>query len=235
MKKVILYVKSWFDIVELSKYRNLIISSLTVCFFTLAFRYHRVSVILHPYPISNRLMAALVAYGGLCFLIPLATIPFLRSEERRLGLRLGNVRRWSFDLLVAYSVILALILIFARGPDFMRTYPLYKPAIKNWTLFVKFELAMMVYMFGWEFLFRGYYLFAIKKETGVAVAIVIQMLPFAFLHIGKPELEVYGSVLAGIALGMLAIRANSFLPCAILHFLASFTMDIVSIISHRIG
>ncbi len=227
-----MYIKSWFDILEIRRYRNLLISSLVICFFTLAFRYHSASSFLFPSLIENRLFAALAGFGIMCFLIPLASAPILGDAEH-FGFRVGNIKKWASDLLFSYFIILALILIFARGPAFMRTYPLYKPACQSLALFLKFELAMMIYMFGWEFLFRGYYLFSIKKEVSATAAIIIQMLPFAFLHIGKPELEAYGSVLAGIALGILAIRANSFLPCAILHFSASLTMDIVAIILHR--
>ncbi len=232
MTELVQYLKSWFEFFEFARYRNLLITSITICLFAIAFRYHGACSLLYPHIIGNRLFAALTGFGLMCFAIPLLTIPILKSSDM-FGLRIGNARRWLVDLLIAYLIILALILIFARGPAFMKMYPLYKPAGQNLSLFVKFELSMLVYMFGWEFLFRGYYLFAIKKEIPITAAIIIQMIPFAFLHIGKPELEAYSSVLAGIILGILAIRANSFVPCAILHFLASFTMDVVAIISQH--
>ena len=230
MAKIKKYIKGWTELFEIAKFRNLVISSITVCLFTIALRYNNVAKLLYPHLIHNRLFSALIGYGVMCFAIPIMTAPFMNKTER-FGLRIGNIKNWIIDLIVSYIIILVLILIFARGPAFMRTYPLYKPAAHDILLFVQFELSMLVYMFGWEFLFRGYYLFSIKNEIPVTAAVIVQMIPFAFLHIGKPELEAYGSVLAGIVLGIFAIRANSFLPCAILHFLASFTMDIVAILS----
>ena len=45
----------------------------------------------------------------------------------------------------------------------------------------------------------------------------------------------FGSILAGIYLGVLALRANSMLPCAILHFAAACTMDVYATVLRTIA
>ena len=72
------------------------------------------------------------------------------------------------------------------------------------------------------------------KLTGRPLAVIVQCLPFALLHVGKPELESIGSILAGLYLGVLALRANSMLPCAILHIAAALTMDLLATLN-RMG
>jgi membrane protease YdiL (CAAX protease family) len=224
------YFASWLTrIGEFSQCRDTTLAVLVVCFLTLLTRFHSLGRMLLPdgygryyYP------ATYLSTGLLLLLVPLLTAPFLRPSER-FGFRLGNARTWLIDIGIAYGLLVALIFIFGRNEDFLRTYPLFKPSPYTWTLFLLWETCQFAYMFGWEFIFRGYLLFTAKKEVGVVPAILLQMLPFAYMHIGKPELEIYGSIFAGLFLGMIAIRARSFIPGAILHFAVALTMDLFAI------
>lgn len=47
------------------------------------------------------------------------------------------------------------------------------------------------------------------------------------MHTGKPAPEVWGSILAGIVLGLVALRGRSFIPAAILHFAVAATLDLL--------
>lgn len=58
---------------------------------------------------------------------------------------------------------------------------------------------------------------------------MIQALLFGIMHIGKPLQEVFGSFIAGIILGVLALRSRSFLPCFWLHWARSATFDLLVI------
>ena len=49
------------------------------------------------------------------------------------------------------------------------------------------------------------------------------------MHAGKPFAEGMGSVVAGIALGLFALRVRSFWYCWLLHALIAFTMDLLAI------
>ena len=72
-------------------------------------------------------------------------------------------------------------------------------------------------------------LFGLEKKLG-RVSVLIQAIPFAIMHYRKPQLEAYGSIFAGIFLGIIGLRARSFLPCAILHFLVALTADVIGIL-----
>jgi membrane protease YdiL (CAAX protease family) len=226
------YFRKWLQqIGEFRKYRNTLIAILTVCLVTLFQRHHHVGNLFSLGRYIGYWLPLNLLFSGLVLLfIPLLTAPLLLPAER-FGVRIGKVRTWIVDVALAWLILVLLILIFGRTPDFLRTYPLFKPPGSQWTwtLFLFYEACQFVYMFGWEFIFRGYLLFSIKKEVGAVPAIILQMLPFAFLHLGKPEMEVYGSVLAGLFLGLIALRANSFFPCAILHFSVALTMDLFAV------
>lgn len=227
------YFSKWLSAVALfGHYRNTTIATLVVCAVTLFNRHHSIAPwILPPTQRHLYIPVTFLGYGILLLLVPALSIPLLRPADR-FGVRIGHVRTWIVDVTIAYLVLLILIFTFGRGASFLMYYPMYKPAAQAWSQFFAYEGTQLIYMLGWEFIFRGYLLFAARKEIGVIPAIILQMLPFAFLHIGKPEPEVYGSVVAGLFLGLIAVRANSFLPCALLHFAVAFTMDLVATL-HR--
>ncbi len=223
------YLGGWLERFKLlATVRNTLICSIVLCMVIFLGYYHKPYLLIWPGLSKYRIPAIQLYQGLLYLLVPLLTIPLLRSPNR-LGLRLGNWRVWIVDIVIAYLVLVVLILIFGRGEAFARTYPQFKPAGRNFGTLLWYHLILLVYMFGWEFLFRGYMLFATEKELGKPAAVILQCLPFAILHAGKPELEAIGSIIAGLYLGLLALRANSMLPCAILHFAVACSMDIFAI------
>lgn len=72
-------------------------------------------------------------------------------------------------------------------------------------------------LFGWEFLFRGFLLFALARVAGPN-AIVLQAIPFAIAHQGKPELETLSTIFGGSAFGWVAWRSRSFLYPFLIHW-----------------
>ncbi len=163
---------------------------------------------------------------------------FPRHTFRDFGFRLGRWVGWR-DTLVFYGFMLLVVLILVLPipipflqkiqQPFLRTYPLFNMASKSLVIFVIWESIQLFHMFGWEFLNRGFLLFGLEDMTG-RWAIVASAIPFALLHIGKPELEAYGSFIAAIALGWVAYRSRSFLPCAFLHWGVAFTSDLFTIL-----
>jgi len=107
---------------------------------------------------------------------------------------------------------MALILYGAgKMPEFRSYY--HRNAI-DWS---ELLLNTALYMFAWEFVFRGYMLFGLEKSIGKS-AIFVQAIPFVLLHLGKPFLETLFCIPGGFILGYVAYRTRSFLPCFIIHF-----------------
>ena len=70
----------------------------------------------------------------------------------------------------------------------------------------------------WEFFFRGFLQFGIKKHYGVAAAILVPAILTVLMHIGKPEGESWGALIGGIYLGLLALRTRSMIYPLIFHW-----------------
>ena len=145
-------------------------------------------------------------------LVPLAAgFLLFRDKPRNYGVRIG---RWK-EAIIIIPVCLAAMAVILYGvgkmPEFRSYYHRY--AI-DWS---RLLLDAALYMFAWEFLFRGYMLFGLEKSVGKS-AIFVQAIPFVLLHFGKPFLEMLACIPGGFVLGYVSYRTRSFLPCFIIHF-----------------
>lgn len=145
-------------------------------------------------------------------LVPLAAgFLLFRDKPWDYGIRIG---RWKEAIIIIPVCLAAMALIlYAVGkmPEFRSYYHRY--AI-DWS---RLLLDAALYMFAWEFLFRGYMLFGLEKSIGKS-AIFVQTIPFVLLHLGKPFLETLACIPGGFVFGYVAYRTKSFLPCFIIHF-----------------
>ncbi|NQT86857.1 CPBP family intramembrane metalloprotease [bacterium] len=150
----------------------------------------------------------------------------LRENPLRLGLGPGNVRTWLPWTALFIAVMGVLILVVSRlDPSFARYYPIYEPARRGGVEFLAWAASYAAYMFAWEYFFRGFLLFGLERRFG-RMAAVIQAVPFALVHVGKPELETYSSIAGGLILGVLALRVRSMWPCFLIHAFIAVWMDV---------
>ena len=155
--------------------------------------------------------------------VPLLVILLIfRESPTRYGFQLGD---WKAGLaLTAVGCVgIALVIPFvARTSDF-QSY--YAPQAHS-TIPLPLDTAMD--LFGWEFLFRGFLLFALYPVCG-PYAILLQAIPFTIAHFGKPELETLSCIFGGSAFGYVAWRTRSFLYPFLIHwFLATITVLLAS-------
>ena len=74
----------------------------------------------------------------------------------------------------------------------------------------------LAYMAAWEFFFRGFLLFGLRK-LGFATANITQTVIFFLMHIGKPAPELYSTLVTGLIFGYLTWRCRSVLPMILIH------------------
>lgn len=131
--------------------------------------------------------------------------------------------------LLFFAAMLPVLLIASRFPPFHNAYPIQQQAAFSWRYFLYFELAYGFYLFCWEFFYRGFLTFGLRRAFGDISAITLQALAFGIMHYGKPTPEFIGSFFGGAILGWLAIRARSFYPGFLLHWAIAFTLDCLAI------
>ncbi|MGQ9732066.1 MAG: CPBP family glutamic-type intramembrane protease [Candidatus Zipacnadales bacterium] len=172
-----------------------------------------------------------VGINLVCLLgLPLLVIRFgFRERAADYGLGLGEWRTWLRQGACYLIVVLPIIAIASRWAAFREYYPMFSLARQKPLLLLPWELAYGAYFFAWEFFFRGYLLQGLAKHFGPA-AIILQNIPFVMMHFGKPEPEVFASVLAGMALGITAYRSRSTIGCWLVHWICAMTMDVLALL-----
>jgi hypothetical protein len=167
------------------------------------------------------------------FILAILVIKFgLKGKLVDYGLTWGE-HRIGFTISGIFVVVmLPVIWFFSATPEFVEKYPHLLSARANWGEFSIYETGMLIYMFSWEFIWRGFMLFGLKEKFGY-YAILIQMIPFVILHNGKPLAETFGAIAGGIALGVLAFRTNSFIYGVITHMGVMFSIDFICTLRFR--
>jgi len=167
------------------------------------------------------------------FILPVfVIIIFIKEKPKNYGLQFGDYKS-GLKISFYFIIIMVIIIWFASSSaSFQSTYPLLQRTKESWGLFLVFEAGLLIYIFAWEFIWRGFMLFGLEEKFGF-YAVLIQMIPFVILHNGKPPIETFGAIIGGIALGILAFRTRSFLYCVIVHMSVMFTIDLFSVLRYR--
>lgn len=154
----------------------------------------------------------------LYFLVPLGIILLLfRDDPRRFGLTLGNWRKGILFSVFGIALMVVVIVLLAQLEEFQQYYSLAIFEHPQAAKVAEFALRQGVYMFSWEFIFRGFVLFGLKERFGY-LAVWIQAIPFAIMHLGKPELETLSTIFGGAAFGYVDLESRSVLPSFVIHW-----------------
>jgi len=166
-------------------------------------------------PIGSSLVINYLVYYAI---LPILTILFiLKKNPLDFGLRLGDYKLWSFY--VAITVIIAVPVLYI-GSLFSSVSQYYTKSFDFYNFFIRMVPLLLVC----EFILRGFILFGLKERFKEA-SIIIQMVPFVLLHIGKPEIEILMCIPMGLWFGYIAYRGKSFWPAFITHAFINFTLS----------
>jgi len=168
--------------------------------------YHRI--------LGDDILSSFVFY----FLIPVGIILLVfRENPRRFGLRLGDWRQGALWTVLGVLLMAVVIVGLVQLDEFRSYYRLgsFQEPLSREVL--EFALRQAIYMFSWEFIFRGFLLFGLKDRFG-SLAIWIQAIPFAIMHLGKPELETLSTIFGGAAFGYIDLKSKSVLPSVVIHW-----------------
>ena len=141
----------------------------------------------------------------------LVVVLVMRDRPSRYGLRLGD---WRAGIAVALAGVLVMtpvvLLLVLRSPGFGAFYAPQAASPLDVVITTALEVVPA------EFFFRGFLLFALLRAIG-PMALVIATLPFAFMHLGKPELETLSTLVGGFLYGWLDWRSGSVLWSGLAH------------------
>ncbi len=149
---------------------------------------------------------------------------------------------WTFIVLT--TICLPVFYFGAQDESMQRVYPIFK-SFSSSRQFILYELTYLPFFIAIEFIFRGYLLFGLagvrdneNKNSGGGApgvfyfskyALLIQMLSYTAWHLGKPIPELWGTIVWGLAAGILAYASRSIWPVILSHWLLNVFIDAVII------
>lgn len=149
----------------------------------------------------------------------LSRLEWLKDQKHNAWSYGFDFKNWRQHLKIAGVLFIALLpflIYFSRQSDIRNFYQEYFPTDMSTPLLL---LSLIVYMFCWEWFFRGFLLFGVSQGFGWIVAVVLQAILFGAAHYGKPSIEMYSSFAGGLVLGVLCWREKSFAPAFYTHAL----------------
>ncbi|RYX86726.1 CPBP family intramembrane metalloprotease [bacterium] len=141
-----------------------------------------------------------------------------------------NWARWKRYAVFAVVVtaVMAIFMWFAsRDPATRLAYNTFLPPTTTAAEWAWVLATLVIYMFCWEWCFRGFLLFGMAQGFGWVVAIAIQAAMFGFAHAGKPPVEFWSSFVGGGALGYICWKEKSFVPAFFVHALVQVVWSIM--------
>jgi membrane protease YdiL (CAAX protease family) len=161
-------------------------------------------------------------------LVPLAAIRIAGGRARDYGLGLGDTRRHLRIAGALFAAILPLLVGASFTSEFRAAYPLYRDQAQRVGDLVAWEAMYASSFVALEFFFRGFLVFALRRAMGMH-AIFVAMVPYCMIHFQKPPAEAVGAIVAGIALGTLALATGSIWCGVLVHVAAAWTMDALAL------
>lgn len=145
-----------------------------------------------------------------------------KKSLRQLGLGLGNIRYWLPASITFLILILPLVYAFTSISDIQNYY-----GRRNFN-FERYLLQTSITMLGWEFFFRGFMTLGLKDSLKES-SILIQMIPFTLLHLGKPLIESISCIPAGLFWGYVCYKSDSFWPAFFMHLALNLVLKCGSV------
>lgn len=172
--------------------------------------------------------------GFMCFFIfPVLIVYFLPDTSFKY-LRIYPIitaDSIKFGLLIAVPLVL-LSALTSKSDKNLREYPQIRN--KNWGsgLLVSSALTWILYLFAYEFTFRGILFFVLVEPLGLMPAIAVNTVIYALVHVPKSFREAIGSVPLGVVLCLAAWQTQGFMVAFIAHCFLALSNEWMSLYHH---
>jgi membrane protease YdiL (CAAX protease family) len=130
------------------------------------------------------------------------------------------------------ALVIPLAYISAKKPKNLVNYPQIRAKVwTNRTVFIN-ALGWFIYLFGYEFLFRGTLLFPLVDTLGVWPAIAINIALYSATHIPKGLDETIGAIPLGLVLCLLTLQSGTIWIAFLVHVAMAWTNSFTALKFH---
>ena len=170
-------------------------------------------------------MSTFVGY----MLVPMLWVKLVMGQSlRETGLSTEGFLRHSWLYVGMYLMVLPAVYIVSGTQSFQATYPFYENAGRSAYDLLLWEMLYAIQFMSLEFFFRGFLIHGLKRRFGF-YAIFVSVIPYCMIHFGKPIPECFGSIVAGVALGIFSLFTGSIWLGVLIHVSVAVTMDLLAL------
>lgn len=155
-----------------------------------------------------------------------ALLGFFTGEPYAFGLQWGDFTGLWVWIAGASFILIALNVVNSGNKTLHKMYPELR--IAHWTP-TDFALSFggwVLYLAGYEFMFRGMLLFGCYYAFGLWPAVTINLALYTALHLPKGIKETIGAIPFGALICYVTIESQSILPAIILHSIQAISCEI---------
>jgi len=163
---------------------------------------------------------------NLYIFIPFRDITFFQKDMSDISLNFLHPNYW---ILGSAALIIPINLVHARKPENIKIYPQIR--VKEWNirLILINTFTLAVYLFAYEFLFRGLLLFYFVAFLSPLAIIAINTYIYAFVHIPKGAKETLSAIPFGILLCVMTLDTGTIWAAFFVHLILALSNDFIAI------
>lgn len=125
---------------------------------------------------------------------------------------------WGALPLVAVGMVLTVRMPEFQPPYFREVYPVVRDVASAGPFgFLLYLPLLAMYYVSFEWFYRGWMLFGLRRRLGDVLAVLVQTVPSVLVHVDRPDAEILAAVPAEIFFGWLALRTGSIVYPALIH------------------
>lgn len=173
--------------------------------------------------------AAVFLFG----LIPIFLLVFVfRNNPSVYGFEMKNSLITLIVILATALVAILISWITSSSKENLATYPQIREKEWNISLLILSALSWIAYLLAYEFMYRGFLLFACYHAFGVWPAIIINTSLYSLTHLVKNKREGLGAFFIGIILCMLVLYIGSLWVAFYIHVIMALSNEWFSLRIH---
>lgn len=178
--------------------------------------------------VMQRLIGAAALGIPSLFLIPL----FLGKSPADYGISFSINGTAAIYILVLGAIIIPMNLFRAGKPANLEHYPQIKTKKWDISLLAASSISWILYLLGYEIMFRGFLLFGCVETMGIWPAIAINASIYSFAHFFKGIGETAGAIPFGIVISILCLHTGNFMVAFVVHCFLALSNQTVAVFSH---
>jgi membrane protease YdiL (CAAX protease family) len=167
---------------------------------------------------------------GIVSALIIVFLPGTGLKEYGLTFNFRSAPPWWSWLLIPLILILGYFA--ARKPGNLKLYPQIRASIWTRAIILLSSVSWLLFLIGYEFLFRGFVLHASLELTGPVPAIALNCALYAFAHFYKGPGEAFGAIPVGVLFCYLTLFTGNIWCAVLLHSVMALSNEWFSLGAH---